>query len=111
MRIPAEAIPPAANLSKDLENTRKAEPVARTARLANEISASPQEPAQFFAGREQRRQPVAQENAIARHESQALPVERRQSERRSENRPVLLDTRSNRGRRRASGEIRISIKV
>ncbi len=111
MRIPAEAIPPLANLGKELESKHKAEPVGSSARLANELSAAPHDQAPPSAEREQRGQPAAQESVDPRQESEALPIERRQTERRSENRPVLLDTRSNRGRRRSAGELRINIKV
>ncbi len=111
MRIPAEAIPPVSTLSKELEGDRKAEPVGSSARLESELSASPQDETRPFAKPEQRRPPAPPQTVAPQQENPPLPVERRQAERRSENRPVLLDTRSNRGRRRASGEVRINIKV
>ncbi len=111
MRIPAEAIPPVANLGKEFASNRKAEPVGSPARLANELSAAPQDQALPSAAQEQRGQPKAQGSVDPRQENQAVAVERRQAERRSEIRPVMLDTRSNRGRRRASGDVRINIKV
>lgn len=40
-----------------------------------------------------------------------VPVERRKTDRRAENRPVLLDTRTQRGRRMASDDAGINIKV
>jgi len=40
-----------------------------------------------------------------------VAVERRQGERRVENRPVLLDTRSKKGRREGTASGRINIKV
>ncbi len=111
MRIPAEAIPPVANLGKELEGNRKAEPVGSSARLANELSTAPHDQAPPSAKQEQRRQPAGEGTLDPRQASEALHVERRQAERRSENRPVMLDTRSNRGRRRSAGELRINIKV
>lgn len=110
MRIPAEVIPPVANLGKEIEGERKIEPVGSAAGLPEEVSASPHGQAPPFAERGKRRQTAA---TPVIHQQQEPPpgVERRQSERRSEIRPVLLDTRTQRGRRQASGDQHINIKV
>ncbi len=113
MRIPAEIIPPAGNLSKPLDGAKKPEPVGSAAGLANDLSASPQND-RARAGRE----PAAPRRADAAATTTAAPavpatvaVERRQGERRVENRPVLLDTRSKKGRREGTASGRINIKV
>lgn len=111
MRIPSEAIPPVGNLSKEPEGERKAAPVGNSTRLANELAASPQDRPLPF-GEKKGAAPPAPPIAVAPDQaSQPLAVERRQGERRSENRPVLLDTRSKRGRRQNPGEGGINIKV
>ena len=81
-----------------------------SARLADELSASPQgQPLHPAMGPPRPRQvtppappPVPQAPP---------PAERRRAERRSEQQPVLLDTRSRKGRRQASGEVGINIEV
>jgi len=110
MRIPAEVIPPVANLNKEIEGERKTEPVGGAAGLPDEVSASPDGQAPPFAERGKRRQ--AATSPVVHQQQEPTPqVDRRQAERRSENRPVLLDTRTQRGRRQASGDLRINIKV
>jgi len=111
MKIPTDVMPPLGNVSKELEGDRKAEPVGNAARLANELSTSLRGQAPPFGEQQARAQsptaPVSRE-----HEGPPPAVERRQQpERRSENRPVLLDTRARKGRRQNPGEVRISIKV
>jgi hypothetical protein len=56
MRIPAEVIPPVANLNKEIEGERKTEPVGGAAGLPDEVSASPDGQAPPFAERGKRRQ-------------------------------------------------------
>lgn len=111
MRIPAEAIPPAPSVAKEAESPRKPEPVTKVSTLANDLSASPQTPSRPF----HERPPYAQETVAptvpVSDDARAVPLERRKGERRSENRPVLLDTRSKRCRRESSRTSRISIKV
>ena len=106
MRIPSELLPPIGNLGNEAD--RKPEPVEPAARLADELAASPQ------------RQPLPSKkggrpespNAVGLDEERKPePVERRHADRRSKNQPILLDTRTNRGRRRAPGEALINIKV
>ena len=113
MRIPAEIIPPVGNLNKALDGAKKPEPVGDAAGLANDLSASPQND-RALAGRE----PAAPRRADAAATPTGTPavnatvaVERRQGERRVENRPVLLDTRSKKGRREGTASGRINIKV
>ena len=111
MKIPTDVMPPLGNVSKELEGDRKAEPVGNAARLANELSTSLRGQAPPFGEQQARAQsPTA---AVSReHEAPPPAVERRQQpERRSENRPVLLDTRARKGRRQDPGEVRINIKV
>ena len=110
MRIPAEVIPPVANLNKEIEGERKTEPVGGAAGLPDEVSASPDGQAPPFAERGKRRQ--AATSPVVHQQQEPTPqVDRRQAERRSENRPVLLDTRARKGRRQNPGEVRINIKV
>jgi len=107
MRIPAEVIPLVGHLGKDLAVDRKAEPVGAYGGLAKELPSSPRgEAAQ--EDEQRRRQPPAVAPA-----PQTIPPtgERRQAERRVEQRPVLLDTRSKQGRRRGPGTKSIDIKV
>lgn len=111
MRIPSEAIPPVANLSRASDSGLKAEPVEASARLANDLAASPQGRPSASGEQSARRQPAAAAPPL-QPTTEAPPAgERRRAERRSEKRAVLLDTRSKKGRRTASGEGRISIKV
>ena len=119
MRIPAEAIPPVANLSRELlESDRKAEPVGAAARLADGLSASPQGQPPPFGEHELRPPPAAAATpapapAEQENTSPGTPMagERRRAERRSEKQPVLLDTRLKKGRRQAPGDVGINIKV
>ena len=111
MRILTELIPPLVNVAKERGSERKSEPVGSSNPLENDLSTSPQSYSPALR-RDAATSPPANENALAPvEENKAVPVERRKSERRSENRPVLLDTRSRTGRRRASGDVRIDIKV
>lgn len=89
MQIPPEAIPPAVSPRKEPAGERKVEAVASATRLADALSAPPKDQTLAFIE----------------------TAERRRAERRVENRPVLLDTRSRRGRREASGEVQFSLKV
>lgn len=114
MRIPAEIIPPIGTQSKEPDNTKKAEPVGNAAELATGFPESAPDDQSPLDKQEAVTPPAAvpartTDGSVAG--SQAIPVERRQAERRSENRPVLLDTRSKRGRRLASGDVHINIKV
>ncbi|KFB73025.1 MAG: hypothetical protein AW09_001748 [Candidatus Accumulibacter phosphatis] len=106
MRIPSELLPPIGNLGKEVD--RKSEPVEPAARLADELAASPQEqpPPSKNGGRPESPKAVGPDD-----ESKPEPVERRHADRRSKDQPILLDTRTNRGRRRAPGEALINIKV
>ncbi|MCM8613645.1 hypothetical protein [Accumulibacter sp.] len=113
MRIPAEIIPPVGNPNKEPDGARKPEPVGVAAGLANDLSASSQND-RALAGSE----PAPARSAAAAAATPGSPavdatvaVERRQGERRVENRPVLLDTRSKKGRRQGTASGRISIKV
>lgn len=113
MRIPAEIIPPVGNPNKEADAARKPEPVGVAAGLANDLSASPQND-RALAGRE----PPPPRSAEAAATTTGTPavnatvaVERRQGERRVENRPVLLDTRSKKSRRQGTASGRINIKV
>jgi hypothetical protein len=110
MKIPAETIPPVPNLGREISDERKTEPVSNLAGLASGLSASPQ-------GRPLPTQPRPPggsrvDSPPAVEEAGAPPVvERRKGERRSESRPVLLDTRTSKGRRQSPGDGRINIKV
>ena len=106
MRIPSELLPPIGNLGNEAD--RKPEPVESAARLADELAASPQgqPPPSKKGGRPESPKAVGPDD-----ESKPEPVERRHADRRSKDQPILLDTRTNRGRRRASGEAHINIKV
>lgn len=108
MRIPSEALPPAGKLGRELDAERRAEPVNDSTRLANDLSsargdAAPARPAQAA--------PAATGTGAVGEDSPAVFVERRQAERRIENRPVLLDTRSGNRRRKGPGAGSINIKV
>ncbi|MBL8373684.1 hypothetical protein [Accumulibacter sp.] len=114
MKIPTDAMPPLRNVSRELEEDRKAEPVGNAARLANELSTSSRRQPPPFGEQQARAPSQSPTPAAASREQQDPPpaVERRQQpERRSENRPVLLDTRARKGRRQNPGEVRINIKV
>mgnify|MGYP000858798271 FL=1 len=111
MKIPAEAIPPIANVGREIEGDKRVEPVNSLARLASDVLASPQEETPSSAPGATYRPRAATAAAGHQAENPLLPVERRRAERRVENRPVLIDTRSNRGRRRGVDDARINIKV
>lgn len=114
MRIPPEAIPPVPNVGHEVEAERKVEPLASTPRIPDGFAAALHERLPPHAENRAPSQPAthATTGSVApQPESPLVPVERRQAERRSENRPVLLDTRSNRGRRRGVDDARINIKV
>lgn len=110
MRIPAELIPLARNPARELEESRKAEPVGTAARLANDLAATPQGQAALVQ-RDYARAPAAALQAPpVEPEARSPFVERRQGDRRRENRPVLLDTRAKRNRRQANaGSIDIEV--
>ena len=113
MRIPPEAIPPVANVGKEIEGERKVEPVAGVTRVSGDFAATLQEQPVPLTPSD-RKVPVQSPGTATvgpLPEPSSVPVERRQAERRSENRPVLLDTRSNRGRRRGADDARINIEV
>ncbi|SBT09806.1 conserved hypothetical protein [Candidatus Accumulibacter aalborgensis] len=116
MRIPAEAIPPVANLSSELlDSDRKTAPVGAAARLADGLSGTPQGRPPPFGENELRPPPAAPATAPPEQEnaSPGTPTagERRRAERRSAKQPVLLDTRLKTGRRQGPGEVGINIKV
>ena len=109
MRIPSELLPPIGNLGKEVDRkSEPVEPVESAARLADELAASPQgqPPPSKKGGRPESPKAVGPDD-----ENKPEPVERRHADRRSKDQPILLDTRTNRGRRRAPGEAHINIKV
>jgi len=107
MRIPSELLPPVGTLIKEVD--RASGPVEPATRLTDELVASPQ--GQPPPSRKKGGQPPPPTAIGTEEENKPAPAERRSSDRRSKNQPVLLDTRSNRGRRRAPGEAPINIKV
>ena len=111
MRIPAEVIPPVANIGREADEVSKPEPVTGAKGINNRLSSAlPKQP--WPAPEHSRREPQdAPENTPTEAENPPAVVERRQKERRSEKRPVLLDTRSKNGRRKAGGDVKINIKV
>ncbi|MEF8731774.1 MAG: hypothetical protein V5B40_07640 [Candidatus Accumulibacter meliphilus] len=111
MRIPAEVVPPVANIRRESDDVSKPEPVTGAKGINNELSSAlPKQP--WPAPERPRREPHdAPENTPTEAENPPAAVERRQKERRSEKRPVLLDTRSKSGRRKAGGDVKINIKV
>ncbi len=111
MWIPPVVIPPVASLAKSFEDDRKAEPVGSSTRLENDLSASPRREAPL--SRHGGRPPPQAEPAPVAPQTEApqARAERRRTERRSETHPVLLDTRSKKARRKASGNGQIDIKV
>jgi len=111
MRIPAEVVPPVANIGREPDDVSKPQPVSGAKGIDNELStALPKRP--WPAPEEPRReQRDAPESTPTEATNPPPAVERRQQERRSEKRPVLLDTRSKRGRRKAGGDVKINIKV
>lgn len=113
MRIPPEAIPPVANVGKEAEGERKVEPVAGVSRIPDNFAATLRERTGPLPPAERKApgQPPGPAPVGLLPEQSAVPVERRHGERRSENRPVLIDTRSNRGRRRGADDARINIEV
>jgi hypothetical protein len=111
MRIPAEVVPPVANIGRESDEVSKPEPVSGAKGIDNELStALPRQP---WPSRDQpRREPRnAPESTPPQATNPPAAVERREKERRSEKRPVLLDTRSKGGRRKAGGDVKINIKV
>lgn len=113
MRIPPEAIPPVANVGKEIEGERKVEPVAGVTRIPGDFAATLHEQAGPLPPAERKApgQPPGPATVAPPPENPSVTVERRRAERRSENRPVLLDTRTNRGRRRDVDDARINIEV
>lgn len=111
MKIPAEAIPPAPSTPRDAESHRKPEPVAKVNALTNDLSALPQNPSRSYREPPPYAQETVARDALAPDSARAVPIERRKGERRSENLPVLLDTRSKRCRRESSRTNRVNIKV
>lgn len=109
MRIPAEVVPLVANLGKDSDEVSKPEPVGSVAAIGTELSATL--PDLQPADRRQRQQRDGPATEEAPAQDATPPVERRQKERRTEQRPVLLDTRSRSGRRKAGGDVTVNIKV
>jgi len=111
MKIPAEAIPPAPNPGRAVDEDRKTEPVANLASLANDLSPSLQGRPLPTAPRPKHSARPLAAPAVSEETSSVPIVERRKGERRLESRPVLLDTRTDTGRRRSSAAGRINIKV
>lgn len=111
MRIPAEVVPPVANIGRESDEVSKPEPVSSATGIGNDLSTALQEQPLPAREQRQREQSEAPERAPAQAANPPGAVERRQKERRSEQRPVLLDTRSKRGRRKAGGDGKINIKV
>ncbi|HNH23472.1 MAG TPA: hypothetical protein PK261_00655 [Accumulibacter sp.] len=128
MRIPPELIPP---LPPTTVGKNADEPVAVgqvDAATANGDALSrartANSPKSYQAVARSKGQTVAEEQAAAPLATEPpsgaspamptgapVPYERRQGDRRQQNRPVLLDTRVSRGRRQASGDVGINIKV
>ena len=112
MRIPAEVVPPVSNISKEPDDVRKPEPVSSATTIANDLSGGLQDQLPPGANPPPRRQPAAAEaGGDVPPEAHPPAIERRQRERRIEKRPVLLDTRSKSGRRKAGGDVKVNIKV
>jgi len=109
MRIPAEVVPPVTNLGKENDEVRRPEPVTIAASISNDLSTAL--PDQAPAERDQRRRQQREPAAVADGKQQPGGIERRQNDRRVKKQAVLLDTRSKRGRRQASGDAKINIKV
>ena len=112
MRIPAEVVPPVANIGRESDEVSKPEPVTGAKGSNNALSSALPKPP-WPAPERPRREPheAAPEKTPTQAENPPAVVERRQKERRSEKRPVLLDTRSKNGRRKAGGDVKINIKV
>ena len=130
IRIPSELIPPAPPTSagKDVDEPPGVEQVGAAAASGNALSGEPSasRPASYQDVVRARSEnaagdsadgratppPAAEMDAAAPPPAAApFPYERRQGDRRQQNRPVLLDTRVSRGRRQASGDGGINIKV
>jgi len=129
IRIPSELIPPAppAPAGKDVGEPPGVEQVGAAAASGNALSGEPSgRPASYQDVARARSEnaagdspdgrtappPAAEMDAAATPTAAApFPYERRQGDRRQQNRPVLLDTRVSRGRRQASGDGGINIKV
>ncbi|MBE2257558.1 MAG: hypothetical protein IAE88_01795 [Rhodobacteraceae bacterium] len=111
MRIPAEVVPLVANVTVETDDVRKAAPVTSSAQVGDELSAALPDQSPAARDRPPRRPALAAANTPAAPENLPVAVERRRAERRSEQRPVLLDTRSQGGRRKAGGDVKINIKV
>lgn len=111
MRIPAEVVPLVSNVGKpETDEVRKAEPVTSSNRVGDELSAAAHDQSLPATERQPRRQETATPD-LPEPAGQAVAIERRQVERRAEKLPVLLDTRSQRGRRKAGDDVKINIKV
>jgi len=119
VRIPAEVVPPATNVGREPDDVSKPEPVTGAKGIGSGLStALPKHPwpARERRPREQARraQQETPEATPAETAEAATPpgaVERRQKERRSSTQAVILDTRSERVRRKAGGDVKINIKV
>ncbi|HPP46798.1 MAG TPA: hypothetical protein PLF25_04765 [Accumulibacter sp.] len=128
IRIPAELIPPAppAPAGKDVVEPPGVEQVGAAAASGNALSGEPSasRPASYQDVVRARSEndtgdsadgrvtpPVPETSPATMPAAAPFPYERRQGDRRQQNRPVLLDTRVNRGRRQASGDGGINIKV
>lgn len=129
IRIPSELIPPVppAPAGKDVDEPPGVEQVGAAAASGNALSGEPSasRPASYQDVARARGEnaasdsadgrvtppPVPETNPATTPAAASFPYERRQGDRRQQNRPVLLDTRVNRGRRQASGDGGINIKV
>lgn len=137
IRIPSDALPPppTAGTVKTPDNPPPVGPVGHAAESDNNLTGSPPRQSPRGTPAKDARAPDAPSygsqfaNPYAVHHRQhyapatpeasgtpdgdapAVPVERRKTDRRAENRPVLLDTRTQRGRRMASDDAGINIKV
>ncbi|WP_291995448.1 hypothetical protein [Candidatus Accumulibacter sp. ACC003] len=112
MRIPAEVVPLVSNVGKpETDEVRKTEPVTSSNRVGDELSAAAHDQSLPVTERQPRPQHETATPDVPEPAGQTVAIERRQVERRSEKLPVLLDTRSQRGRRKAGDDVKINIKV
>ncbi|HPT48701.1 MAG TPA: hypothetical protein PLS67_09280 [Accumulibacter sp.] len=133
IRIPSDALPPPTIVgpAKTSDTPPPVGPVGNVTEVVNDLAGSPPRQSPPGSPSKGARAPDVPSNDSRfanpyathhrQHDASATPetpgiapavaVERRKTDRRAENRPVLLDTRTQRGRRMASDDAGINIKV
>ncbi len=112
MRIPNEAIPSPDPPASRLDETRKTEPVLYAGATGYELSHSAKNLPENGNDNQVGRSAAPEADDTKSAAASAMPIEeRRQGERRSSKKPILLDTRRPQVHRRRTGSARISLKI